>query len=60
MIPSAKYCDYKCICWKCAEQLHHAYCCNLTHHNLDCPEMGTKQFCPDFTPIQVQSTGLDK
>nr|DAL37901.1 MAG TPA_asm: hypothetical protein [Caudoviricetes sp.] len=60
MIPSARYCDYKCICWKCAEQLKHVYCCNLTHHNLDCPEDKLSQSCPDFTPIQVQTSGLNK
>ena len=60
MIPNARYCDYKCICWKCEEQLKHAYCCDLTHHDMDCPENVTKQSCPDFTPIQVQLAGLDK
>ena len=60
VIPNARYCNYKCICWKCETRLHNSYCCNLTHHNLDCPEDNLGQSCPDFKPIQVQMSGLNK
>ena len=63
MIPNPKLCPPDCICWKCKNQLNqlkHIYCCSLTHHNLDCPEDKLGQHCPDFTPIQVQTSGLNK
>nr|DAO03971.1 MAG TPA: hypothetical protein [Caudoviricetes sp.] len=48
------------MCWRCAWHEVYECCCNDTAHNLDCPEMNLGQSCPDFTPIQVQTSGLNK
>lgn len=60
MIPNTKYCRQECICWRCKHKVK-GYCCAETkHHILGCPEEKTGQSCPDFTPIQVHTSGLNK
>ena len=60
MIPNPKYCRKDCICWRCKHKVKGYCCAEIPHHNLDRPEDKLGQHCPDFTPIRVQSTGLDK
>lgn len=59
MIPNPKLCSPDCICWKCAYHETYDYCCTHTKCNIDCPEDGAQK-CPKFTPIHVQTSGLNK
>ena len=59
MIPNPKLCPPECICWKCAFHKMYEYCCTHTKCNIYCPEDGAQK-CPKFTPIQVQTSGLNK
>lgn len=60
MIPNPDLCQRDCICWRCKNNTKGYCCAELPHHNLDCPEDKLGQHCPDFEPIQVQTSGLNK